>query len=374
MALTLFGKRFVALLFLANLAGCSTSGDKPKPAPLLALAPTVTAQQVWVSRIGAGAGLSLAVGGDKVAVASRTGTVALLDARLGTDLWRANLGEALSAGVGFDGHLAAVITERNDLVALVEGKPVWRQRLPFASFTAPLVAGQRVFVLGADRSVTAFDGNSGARLWTQSRTGDTLALRQAGVLVPFGDTLLAGLGPRLVSLNPNNGSVRWDVALARPKGANDIERMIDLVGPLDRREGTVCVRAFQSVVGCVDAVNGQLKWTQPADGRWGLQGDDRHVFGTENNGTVVAYQRDTGGKVWSTAALAHRGLGAPLVLGRSVAVGDSAGFVHLLSREDGTPTGRLATDGSPILSPPVVAGDTLLAHTQNGNLFAWRPQ
>lgn len=374
MALPLVFKRLTALLLVALVTACSTSGGKPAPAPLSALAPTVTAQQVWVSRVGNGAGLSLAVGGDNVALASRSGTVALLDVRLGTDVWRANLGEALSAGVGFDGHLAAVITERNELVAVVAGQPVWRQRLPFASFTAPLVAGQRVFVLGADRSVTAFDGNSGARLWTHSRTGDALVLRQAGVLVPFGDTLLAGLGPRLVSLNPNNGAVRWDVAVARPKGSNDIERMIDLVGPIDRREGTVCVRAFQAAVGCVDAASGQLKWSQPAEGRWGVQGDDRHVFSAESNGTVVAHRRDTGAKAWSTPVLAHRGLGAPLVLGRSVAIGDAAGFVHLLSREDGTPTGRLTTDGSPILSPPVVAGDTLLVHTQNGNLFAWRPQ
>jgi outer membrane protein assembly factor BamB len=374
MALPLVGKRLIALLFVVVLTGCSTSGGKPAPAPLVVLAPTVTAQQAWVSRVGNGAGLSLAVNGDKVAAASRSGTVALLDVPLGTDVWRANLGEALSAGVGFDGHLAAVITERNELVAVVAGQPVWRQRLPFASFTAPLVAGQRVFVLGADRSVTAFDGNSGARLWTHSRTGDTLVLRQAGVLVPFGDTLLAGLGTRLISLNPNNGTVRWDVAFARPKGSNDIERMIDLVGPIDRRESVVCARAFQAAVGCVDATNGQLKWTQPAEGRWGVQGDDRHVFATEGSGTVVAYRRDTGAKAWSTSVLAHRGLGAPLVLGRSVAIGDAAGFIHLLSREDGAPTGRLTTDGSPILSPPVVAGDTLLVHTQNGNLFAWRPQ
>lgn len=374
MAPALIGKRFVAMGLVALLAACSSSGNKPKPAPLAALAPVVSAQQVWTSRVGDGGGMALSVHGDKVVVASRSGTVAMVETSRGTDVWRMALGEALSAGVGSDGHLAAVITARNELVAVVAGQTVWRQRLPFASFTAPLVAGQRVFVLGADRSVTAFDGNSGARLWTQSRTGEALALRQPGVLVPFGDTLLAGLGARFVSLNPNNGSVRWDVPLASPKGANDIERMIDLVGPVDRRDNVVCARAFQSVVGCVDAARGQLKWTQPADGRWGLQGDERHVFGTENNGNVVAYARDTGIKAWTTSALAHRDLSAPLVLGRSVVVGDAAGFVHLLSREDGTPTGRLSTDGSPILSPPAVAGNTLLVLTQNGNLFAWRPQ
>lgn len=374
MTMAHFYKRFVAIGFLALLAACSSSGNKPTPAPLTTLAPVVSAQQVWTSRVGDRGGLGLSVHGDNVVVASRNGTVAMIETSRGLDVWRMTLGEPITAGVGSDGRLAAVITARNELVVVAEGQTVWRQRLSFASFTAPLVAGQRVFVLGADRSVTAFDGKNGARLWTQSRTGEALTLRQPGVLLPYGDTLLVGLGARFVSMNPNNGSVRWDVPMASPKGANDIERMIDLVGPVDRRENLVCARAFQAVVGCVDVVRGQLKWTQPSDGRWGLQGDERYVFGTENNGSVVAYARETGSKVWSTSLLAHRNLGAPLVLGRSVLVGDAAGFVHLLSREDGTPTGRLTTDGSPILSPPVVAGNTLMVHTENGNLFAWRPQ
>ncbi len=374
MALSLVSKQFIALVFTVFLVGCSSSGNKPKPAPLTALAPVVSAQQVWVNRIGDGGGLSLSVHADTALVASRNGAIAAVDTTSGKDVWRVNLGEPLSAGAGSDGHMAAVVTQRNELVAMVNGKVVWRQRMPFATFTAPLVAGQRVFVLGADRSVTAFDGNSGARLWSQTRPGEALVLRQGGVLMPIGDTLLAGLGQRFVSFNPNTGAVRWDVALANLRGANDIERMIDMVGPANRLGDTVCARAFQSVVGCIDAVRGRLKWAQPADGRWGVSGDDTHVFGSESNGTIIAYRRDTGAKAWSSSLLAHRDLSAPLVLGRSVVVGDAMGFVHLLSREDGSATGRLVTDGSATVAPPAVVGDTLMVLTQNGNLFAWRPQ
>ena len=93
-------------------------------------------------------GLAMVVHGDKVTVASRNGTLAVLDTTTGADVWRMTLGEGLSAGAGSDGHLAAVITERNELVAVVAGQTVWRQRLPFASFTAPLVAGQRCLCWG----------------------------------------------------------------------------------------------------------------------------------------------------------------------------------------------------------------------------------
>jgi outer membrane protein assembly factor BamB len=70
----------------------------------------------------------------------------------------------------------------------------------------------------------------------------------------------------------------------------------------------------------------------------------------------------------------HRGVGAPLALGRSVVVGDSSGFVHLLSREDGTLLNRLATDGSAIAAAPVAVGNTLLVVTRNGNVHGYAPR
>ena len=76
------------------------------------------------------------------------------------------------------------------LVAFANGKEAWRQKLTVLSYTAPFVAGARVFVLGADRSVSAFDGATGRRLWTQARPGEPLVLRQSGVMLAVADTLV----------------------------------------------------------------------------------------------------------------------------------------------------------------------------------------
>ena len=140
--------------------------------------------------------------------------VAALDAETGRDVWRLNLGTGIAAGVGSDGETAAVVTQGNELVAIVNGKESWRARLPARTFASPLVAGKRVFVLTADRTVTAFDGQTGARLWSQSRSAEPLVLGQAGVLLAVGDTLVAGLSGRLVGLNPLTGSVRWEAPVA----------------------------------------------------------------------------------------------------------------------------------------------------------------
>ena len=47
---------------------------------------------------------------------------------------------------------------------------------------------------------------------------------------------------------------------------------------------------------------------------------------------------------------------------------------YLWLGEDGSEMARLTTDGSPIVSPLVLAGDALVAMTSRGNLYAWRPQ
>lgn len=368
-----------ALVLLASLAGCSLwKSGSPKPAPA-ELGPNVAVlgvRQAWTARIGSVAGLPLEVhaAGNMVTVASADGTVAAIDARTGGDVWRTVLAEGIAAGVGSDGKAAAVVSRINQLVVLDAGRERWRQPLAAQVFTPPLVAGGRVFVVSADRSVSAFDGATGRRLWTQQRPGEPLVLRQAGVLLAVGDTLVAGFSGRLVGLNPDNGSVRWEAPLASPRGTNDVERLVELVGRTSRVNDSVCARAFQAAVGCVNAARGAVAWVQPASGAEGVHGDGEAIFGTESNGAMVAWRRSDGSRLWSTDRLRHRKLTAPLLLGRSVVVGDGAGLVHLLSRADGAPLNRIATDGSGIAAAPTVAADTLVVVTRNGGIYGFRPE
>lgn len=349
--------------------------DKPKPAELQPNPNLLGVRQAWTAKVGTvDFPLVVAVSGNVAALASSDGTVVGFDATTGREQWRGSAGAPLAAGVGFDGSTAAVVTRNNDLVAFASGKEVWRQKLHALSYTAPLVAGARVFVLGGDRSVTAFDGGTGRRLWQQQRPGEPLVLRQPGVILPVGDTLVVGQGGRLAGLNPISGSVRWEAPIATARGINDIERLVDLVGRVSRVGDQVCARAFQAAIGCVDTARGTVAWSQRANGAEGVHGDAASVFGTENDGRVVAWRRTDGQRAWVHEKLLHRTLGTPLALGRSVVVGDADGFVHMLSREDGSLLQRLATDSTAIAAAPVAAGNTLLVVTRSGNVYGFVPQ
>lgn len=368
--------RAVAIgLALLLVSACSISPKKPEPAPLPPVAALMGTQLAWTAQVGPSpAHAAPHVVGSRVYLAGAGGTVAAIDMETGRDLWRANLATPLATGVGADGETAAVVTKDNELIALANGQQRWRVQLPAKVFTTPLVAGGRVFVVTADRTVLAFDGSNGARLWSRPRPGEPLVLSQAGVLLAVGDTLVAGLSGRLTGLNPQNGSVRWEAPIATPRGTNEVERLVDLVGPVSRLGDSVCARAYLASVGCVDASRGAVTWTQSAQGSVGLGGDDRLVFGTESDGRVRAWQRASGEAAWTVDRLKFRSLSAPLAVGRVVAVGETTGTVHLLSREDGSELTRLTTDGSAIIGGPVLAGQVLLVQTRNGGVFAWRPQ
>jgi outer membrane protein assembly factor BamB len=374
-------RAYPAIILIAAvgaLGGCSFFGGgpaKPQPAELQPVSGLVSARQVWSSRVGqVNFPLETGVSGTSVAVASGDGTVALLDTQTGRDFWRLALNTSLAAGAGNDGKVVAVVSKANEVIALQDGKELWRQKLAAQAFTAPFVAGGRVFVLAADRSVNAFDGQTGRKLWTQQRPNEPLVLRQSGVMLAVADTLVVGLGGRLAGLNPTNGGIRWEAPIATPRGINDVERLVDLVGRVSRQGDVVCTRAFQASVGCVNAARGNLLWTKPANGVQGVDGDDRLLFGTEADGTVNAWRRTDGERAWSTDRLRYRSLSAPLVIGRSIAIGDFSGYIHLLSREDGSLLNRLPTDGTAIAATPVLAGNTLIAVTQGGGIYGFQPQ
>lgn len=371
--------RVSALLVALSVTGCSlwnSSANKPVPADLGANVPVLGVRQVWTASLGSGAHelLEASVNGSVVTLASSEGIIAAIDARTGGDVWRTSVGDALSAGVGSDGRLAVVVTRSNTLVAIESGRERWRESLSAQVFTPPLVAGGRVFVLGADRSVHAFDASSGKKLWSTARTGESLVLKQSGVILAVGDTLLAGFGGRMQGLNPDNGSIRWEASIASARGANDVERLIELVGRTSRVGDSVCARAFQAGVGCISAQRGATVWSQPASGAVGVHGDADAVFGAESNGSLVAWSRGNGTRLWSSDRLKHRKLTAPLLLGRSVVVGDHTGLLHFVSRTDGAPLNRLALGSAPIVNAPVVAADTLVVQSGNGTVFGFRPE
>ncbi len=364
--------RGTVLLLVWGLSACAA--DRPKPTPLENLAPKIAGQSVWRTQIGKiGFAMVPVVRDGAFIVANGAGQVTALDAQTGVVRWQTSVGEPLAAGVGSDGRYTSVVTRTNQVVTLDGERELWRSRVPASVVTPPLVAGERVFVIAVDRSVHAFDAINGRRLWTLQRPGEALTLAQASVLTAYKNTLVVAQGPRLAGVDPLRGTLQWEVAIASPRGTNEVERLADLVGPASRVGDSLCVRAFQSAVGCADLARGAVTWSRTVGGINAVSSNGELVFGADASDRISAWRAGNGDVQWTSEKLLYRGLSGALAVGPSVVFGDIEGQVHFLSATTGELQLRLPTDGKPVLGAPVLAGNTLMVSTEGGGLFAFRP-
>lgn len=363
-----------ALTLLGVLSACGSS--KPKPAPLESLdakSASARATIAWSTRIGeVQPTATLAVAGGRVALASADGDLLVLDVASGREAWRAQVKGKVSAATGFDGRYAAVVTDANELQVFEQGKLIWQERQPGRVMTAPVVAGERVFLQAVDRSVRAYDALDGRWLWSYQRPGsEPLALGARLVIQPFRDTLLVGQGNRLVGLDPLKGTARFDVNVGTPRGSNEVERLADLVGPMARVDDEACVRVFQFSVACVELNRGSVRWSRPQAGTQAVAADLRTVVGADGTDRLTAWKAENGDFLWRIDRFIHRGLGVPVIWGERIVVGDAEGYLHILAKADGRTLGRIELD-SALAAPPLVSGDLLLVLTRKGTVSALR--
>ena len=96
-----------------------------------------------------------------------------------------------------------------------------------------------------------------------------------------------------------------------------------------------------------------------------------HVYITDQNSNVWALTRDSGATVWKQDGLLNRAVTTPAPFNNYIVVGDYEGYVHLLSRYDGSIAGRVRVDSAGIRARPLVVDDTLYVYGNSGKLAAY---
>ena len=374
----------IALGVLALASGCSTMSklnpfakeDKFAPAKLEEIKSPVPARIVWKHSVGK-AGVNVfapALADNSIFVADADGVIERLDAASGKVQWRSKAGTDLTAGVGVspDGKLVAVGAVKGELIAFDgSGKELWKVQASSEILSAPAVGTDVVVVRTVDNKVTAYDAANGKKRWFIQRVTPPLTLRNMpGLVIANGNVYAAQPAGRILALALSNGVPRFEVPLSEPRGATELERVSDISGTPTVFENDLCAVSYQGKVGCLDINTGVARWTKPASSDVGVGVDQRFVFVSDEKGAVQAFAREGGASAWKNDKLAYRRLSAPVSYGRFVAVGDVEGYVHFLSREDGTMLGRIATDGSPIKAAPLLAGSNVIFQTQNGTVPA----
>ncbi|NOT15917.1 MAG: outer membrane protein assembly factor BamB [Methylotenera sp.] len=345
------------------------------PEALVEIKETASAKIIWQSKVGSATGFDFtpAVEAGNVYVASADGVLAKLDASNGSQVWRVNVGETLSGGVGVGGSLVVVGTQKGAVYAYdIAGKLQWKSKLSSEILSAPKYFDGMVIVRTGDSRIYGINANDGSRKWVYDRTSPALTLRSSAGLVVDGGAVYAGFaGGKLAAVRADNGKILWEASVAQPKGVTEIERIADITslpfvdGPL------VYAVAYQGRIAAVDRATGRVVWNRDISSLSGLNAEDARVFVSHAAGSVYALDYTTGKTFWRQGSLKNRHLTAPLPMSTWIAVGDLEGYIHFLSREDGAFSARVKTDNSEIMPQmTLVNSNTLLAQSRDGGVFA----
>lgn len=373
-----FAVKLAALLLVTQLSGCASwfagKDSSVKPAPLVTFQASADVKQVWRGSVGKAGDyvFTPAVMKGNVYAAGNDGYIVSLDAGSGQQKWRIDAGKKLSAGVGAGDGMVIVGTHKGEVLAFdAEGKSLWQSQVSSEVLSAPQTADGIVVVRTGDGRIFGLDAQDGKRKWVYQRATPALTVRSnAGVLVSRGAVFAGFAGGKLVALSLANGNVGWESTVALPRGATELERIADITSLPVIGGSEICAVAYQGRVACFDIQSGNSIWARDLSSIAGMTVDQRYVYVSDDKGAVIALDKASGSSVWKQDKLFARKISAPVVQRGYVAVADLAGYIHLLSREDGAFAARFATDGSPVQAQPLSLDSGFLVQTRNGGLYA----
>ena len=375
---------FATALLLLALAGCSTldsinpfASSGPKMAELQPINATLQARVVWRDSVGKSDiyAFTPAVVASSVYAASKDGT--LLRSDDGKLVWKIDAGQVLSGGVAADQNMVVVGSPKGDVLAFssADGKPLWKAKATSEILSPPVLGEGLVVVRSGDNRLAAYEALDGKRKWIYQRPTPALSLRVTAPPIIDGKLVFAGFpGGKLIAVSTANGAAMWDGTVALPKGSTELDRVADITSAPVISGRTICAVAFQGRVACFDLGNGNLIWARDVSSSVGLTIDARHLYVTDDKGSVHALDMASGASIWKQDKLYLRRVSAPLARRGLVVVADAQGVVHFLSREDGSFVSRLATDGSPVVAPLQFLGGNFLVQTSKGGIFAIEAQ
>lgn len=363
------------------LSGCSSlnpfskkPNPRTQPAPLVELQQSLNVRTLWSTSLGKAEKyvFTPALFGDYLYAASEGGYLTKLEVGSGRSVWRVDVDSKLTAGVGTDGDVVVIVGSKGVILAYdTDGKQRWKAQAGAEVLSAPAVGSGVVLIRSMDNRVTAYDAATGERKWSLQRTAPPLILRTAPGVVIANDMAYVGMaGGRLLALMLENGAPRWEVAVGDPRGVTELERIADISGTPVLSGRDVCAVAYQGRIACFDAISGSPRWAAALSSDGGVAVDERNVYAADEGGGLQAFARMSGVTVWRNTKLTNRRLSTPVAFRDTVAVGDFEGYIHFLSKEDGSLLARIKTDGGAIVARPQMVDGYAIFQTQSGSVVA----
>ena len=369
-------QRLVLLATPLLLGACSyipfLNTDKP-PLPLPAVTGNASLTVNWQSPLGSKQSSTLmpASVADRVYAAHPSGAIVTYDRKSGATVARFDLPAGkghISGGVGASATMVVVGTSKAEVIAFdSSGKVLWTGRVGSEVIAPVAISDDVVVVLSGDGSFAGLDAKTGVRKWVITRSLPPLTVRSSAIPVATRGGVFVGTPQgKLLAFDASTGAIGWESTVANPKGASELERLVDVIGQPVLDADKVCAAAYQGRVACFDILRGTLRWSRDISTLTPIAADNKNVYLIDDKGFAHAFDKATGGSVWKQDVLAGRRATGSAMIGGYFAVQDTSGAVHLVEAATGRIAGRGLGDAFASDVSLVSAGEDAIIQTRTG--------
>ena len=370
-------------LLTAFVFGCASDQSAIQISPLPSVVNQFELTSQWSQQIGDGVGtyysrLRPVYAYDKVFAADRQGLITAIDQKTGEPVWNVDLGiekpVLISSGIVAAYDKIFVGTEMGFLIALEAdtGNFLWQTDVGGELLSQPLVDSNLVIVNSSRGVLSAFDAETGTQKWQIANDIPNLTLRGDSSPVATSGGVFWGLANgRLSAAFVENGNLLWQQVIASPKGATEIDRLVDVDSSPVISDYLLYALAYNGHLVAIDLRSGQLVWKREYSSAndFTLVGNTIYLISDKDH--VVSVDARSGTELWSNTELEHRQLTAPVMIHDKLVVGDYQGYLHWIDPKSGEFIAQHSIDKSGFSVAPIAVEDNILVITRDGELSTY---
>ncbi len=353
-------------------------------------------QIIWTADVGTGSSSTRilttppVVAEGKVFAKDAQGTVSAFNADTGALLWRVSLApekardsDEFGGGLAYYGGRLFVTTGFATVYSLdpATGKEDWHSTVSAPVRGAPLVFGDRVFVIAIDNRLHTLAAADGSDLWQFAGLQETSGYVGGNSPAGSGDTIVAPFtSGELAALRIDNGRPIWNETLIGARAdVRAFGNLADIRGRPVIDRGLVIAMGSAGQIAGIDLRSGQRQWDRNIGGSQTPWPAGRFLFIVTGNADVVAMVRDTGKIRWVTPLTQFEDTkkhvpvlwGGPVLAGDRLLLTSSLGDLVVVSPYTGEIMGKIDVRDRVRLGP-VIANQTIYVLTDSGRLIALR--
>ncbi|WP_022942032.1 outer membrane protein assembly factor BamB [Psychromonas hadalis] len=373
------------------LTGCSlfsSEEDVVTMAELPIFEATYTPQIAWQASIGSGVDkyysqLQPAADDEAVYVASREGEVKAFAATTGKLLWSNDFSDhqsnELNRSARFSGgiHLALdtlfIGTENAQVLAIDKnnGELRWLVKVSGEVIASPIYSKGLVVVHTSRGALIALDSSTGEQVWVLNNKQPKLTLRGSATPTIAQGGIIYGRADGFVSAALlESGQPLWQLPVARPYGATELDRIVDADMQPIVRNGIIYALAYNGNLVAIDLLKGQQLWEKKYSGYSDIALSGRTLYLSDYRGYLFAIDRNNGEEIWVNKQLAYRNVTGVAIANQYIVVGDGEGYLHWIDRNNGEFVAQQELDSDGLYMQPFESASYLYLQTRSGKLIA----